>query len=192
MPDITDIIKDKVIKICEAYEQKTGDDEMRHIKSVVDISGRLAGKFGADKEITVLSAYLHDISEPSEYGDRDDHHIYSAELAGKMLAELNYPADKIERVKKCVLHHRGSKMMAKESVEEECVADADAISHFYSLPGLFQVAYGPKGLTTEQGREWVRKKLENDLNKLSQKSRDLYKSRYDLIVEALFGGDYKA
>ena len=122
---IEEIVKNNVRTVCETHRLKTGDDYWNHIQSVVRLSAQLSTKFNADNEIVVLGAYLHDISVPSEYGDFDDHHIYSTELAEKMLKRLEYPTPRIEHVKKCVLHHRGSKFMLKGTVEEECVADAD-------------------------------------------------------------------
>ena len=46
---------------------------------------------------------------PSEYGEREQHHIYGEEIAEQLLTELNYPKERIEQVKNCVLNHRGSK-----------------------------------------------------------------------------------
>ena len=189
MQEIVKKIKNEVFKICEIYKTKTTNDDWTHIQKVVNISEHLAEKFNADKEIAVLGAYLHDISNPFEYGTPDDHHIYSAQLAEKMLKEHNYPGERIERVKKCVLHHRGSKIMIKETIEEECVADADAISHFYSIPGLFKVAYSLKSLSEEEGTVWIREKLDNDFCKLSQRAKDLYKDRYNLLISVLFDNE---
>lgn len=43
-------------------------------------------------------------------------------------------AKKISLVRKCIRNHRGSISSEKISLEELCVADADAISHFDSVP----------------------------------------------------------
>ncbi|MCL2815705.1 MAG: HD domain-containing protein, partial [Oscillospiraceae bacterium] len=124
MQRIIEEIRSEVNKICEQYKETTNDDCSKHIHAVVAISEQLADKFNADKEIVVLGAYLHDVSCPAQYGSLDEHHIYSSQLAEKMLNKKNYPKERTERVIKCVLHHRGSKMEVKETIEEECVADA--------------------------------------------------------------------
>ena len=62
-----------------------------HIKYVVQNSIKLAKQYGADEEIVELGALLHDISVPSEYGDRENHHIYGAEIAEQLLTQLHYP-----------------------------------------------------------------------------------------------------
>lgn len=63
--------------------------------------------------------------ELSEYGEREQHHIYGAEIAEQLLTELNYPKERIEQVKNCVLNHGGSKDRPRNTIEEQCVADAD-------------------------------------------------------------------
>lgn len=63
-------------------------------------------------------------------------------------------------VQKCILNHRGSVKLERNSIEELYVADADAISHFDSVPGLLYLAYVEKGMDIEHGVDFVRKKLE--------------------------------
>ena len=80
---------------------------------------------------------MHDIAMPSEIGPREEHNVYGAKIADELLTELNYPEDKKERVKECVLRHRGSKKLPRNTIEEQCVADADVIAHFDCIPSLF-------------------------------------------------------
>ena len=82
-----------------------------HIKYVVDNALYLAKEYGADVEIVELGALLHDIAMPSNIGPREEHHIQGAKIAEGLLTKYNYPQDKIERVKQCVLNHRGGKNM---------------------------------------------------------------------------------
>ena len=79
-----------------------------HIKRVVYHAVDLANQYGADVEIAELGALLHDISMPSEYGDRSEHHVHSAKMAEALLTELKYPQEKIDIVRKCVFNHPGS------------------------------------------------------------------------------------
>ena len=59
----------------------------------------------ADKEVLELAAWLHDIG--SIMKGRENHHITGAEIAGVKLKEWNYAHEKLEKVKKCILSHRG-------------------------------------------------------------------------------------
>ncbi len=125
---------------------------------------------------------------PSEYGPREEHNVYGVEIADELLTKLDYPEDRKERVKECVLRHRGSKDLPRNTVEEQCVADADVIAHFDCIPSLFHLAFGKneRGMSIEEGTEFVKKKLERDYNKLSERTRELLKDRYNNILSVLF------
>ena len=187
MDSIVESIRTELIKRCNNYKEKYGFDYWNdHIKYVVKNAVQLANKYNADVEIVELGALLHDIAMPSEYGERDLHHIYGAEIAEQLLTELNFPKERIERVKNCVLNHRGSTDRARNTLEEQCVADADVIAHFDCIPSLFSLVYKEKRLSISDGKEYVRKKLERDYNKLSSRTKEILKDRYKKITEVLF------
>ena len=87
--------------------------------------------------------------------------------------------EKIELIKKCILNHRGSKLVDKTSPEEICIADADAMAHFYSIPSLFSMVYREKKLSIDEGTKFIMDKLERSYNKMSEKGRVLVKRQYD-------------
>jgi len=187
MSEITEKIKEELLKRCEKSREKNGYDFWNeHIKYVVNNSLMLAEKYNADKEIVELGALLHDISMPSGIGSKEEHHIEGAKIAEELLSQLNYPKDKIEHVKKCVLNHRGSVTNIKDTIEEQCVADADVIAHFDCIPSLFEFAYKEKRMSTQEGAESVKNKLERDFNKLSPMSKEVLKNRYENIIKVLF------
>ena len=187
MSEITEKIKQELLVRCEDAKKTGGFDIWNnHIKYVVQNAIKLANEYGADVEIVELGALLHDIAKPSKCGTNEEHHIYGAQIAEELLTQLNYPKDKIELVKNCVLNHRGSVNRPKNTIEEQCVADADAISHFDCIPMLFNTAYKKLDLSLADGKEWVKKKLERDYNKLSPKTREKLKDRYENIINVLF------
>jgi len=187
MNEITDKIREELLIRCKKSEEKDGYDFWNeHIKYVVENAVELAKEYGADVEIVELGALLHDIAMPSEYGEREQHHIYGAEIAELLLTELDYPKERIERVKNCVLNHRGSKDRPRNTIEEQCVADADVIAHFDCLPALFSLVYKRKNLSINDGKEYVKKKLERDFNKLSPQTREKLKDRYENIINVIF------
>ena len=155
MSEIVESIKVELLKRCEAYKEKHGYDFWNdHIKYVVKNSIELAKKYGADVEIVELGALLHDIAMPSEFGPREEHNVYGVQIAEELLTQLNYPEDRKERVKECVLRHRGSKSLPRNTIEE--------------------------------GTEFVKKKLERDFNKLSDRTKIELKDRYENIMRVLF------
>lgn len=74
----------------------------------------------------------------------------------------------------------------RNTIEEECVADADVIAHFDTIPALFSLAYREKNLSVQEGKEFVRKKLERDYRKLSNRTREVLNDRYKNIMQVLF------
>ena len=72
--------------------------------------------------------------------------------------------------------------LEKNSLEELCVADADAISHFDSIPDLLYLAYVQKGMGIEEGKEFVKEKLKRSFQKLSPEGQKYYRSK---VMEVL-------
>ena len=189
MSETVEIIKEELLKRCKSYNEKYGYDFWNdHIKYVVKNAVELAKKYGADMEIVELGALLHDIAMPSEIGPREEHNFYGAKIADELLTGLNYPEDRKERVKECVLRHRGSKDLPRNTIEEQCVADADVMAHFDCIPSMFHLAFCKNDLdmSIKDGTEFVKKKLERDFSKLSDRSREELRDRYENIMKVLF------
>lgn len=185
--NIVDTVKEELLKRNEISNEDDGYDFYNdHIKYVVKNALYLAKEYGADQEIVVLGALLHDIALVSHIGPSEEHHIYGAKIAEELLVKYNYPKDRIERVKQCVLSHRGLKEFPRNTVEEECVADADVMDHFDSIPALFVWAFKTRNLDLNYGSKAVKEKLERDYNKLSFRTRELLRDRYDNIIDILF------
>ena len=189
MSETIKIIKEELLKRCKSYNEKYGYDFWNdHIKYVVKNAVELAKKYGADMEIVELGALLHDIAMPSEIGPREEHNFYGAKIADELLTGLNYPEDRKERVKECVLRHRGSKDLPRNTIEEQCVADADVMAHFDCIPSMFHLVFCKNDLdmSIKDGTEFVKKKLERDFSKLSDRSREELRDRYENIMKVLF------
>ena len=152
-----------------------------HITSVYDYAKELAEKVGADLEIVELAALLHDIG--SIIHGRKDHHITGAKIAEEKLNELNYPKDKIEEIKKCILTHRGSERIEPETIEARIIRDADSLSNFKHITGPFMAAMVYEKKNQAESKESVRRKFENSWDKLCfQESKEIIKPRYEAIM----------
>ena len=147
-----------------------------HFAPMHSYAKKLAEQLNADIEVVELAAWLHDIG--SIMRGRKDLHITGAEIAEKKLRELGYPENKIEKVKKCILNHRGSVNIQKESAEEQIIADADALSAFDNISGLFEAAIFHEGFNQMQARIEVRRKLTNSWQKLSPIARKMVEHKY--------------
>jgi len=153
---------------------------LNHFVPMRNYAVQLAKKLGADVEIVELAAWLHDIG--SIMNGRKDHHIIGAKIAEKKLKELGYPQDRIEKVKHCILGHRASKEIKPETIEAQIISDADGISNFENIPGIFMAAFIYENQSQQEAKASVRQKLERKWKNLVLKeSRHLIKPKYDAI-----------
>lgn len=150
-----------------------------HIKIVYELAKKYASEYGADLEIVAIAAFLHDIASVTDVSFTEEHHIIGADIAEKLLLAECYSTDKIKLIKKCILNHRGSRLADKTSPEEICVADSDAMAHFYSIPSLLSMVYKEKGLSIDDGSKFVMDKLDRSYNKMSDKGKVLVKVQYE-------------
>lgn len=183
--DILEYLQKEIYLRCKKPTNQFGMGCYYHIEAVVKNGKLLAQKYGADKEIVMIAAWLHDIASITDYALYENHHIYGAEMAYDILTQFSYDEAKIELVQKCIRNHRGSICMEKNSVEELCVADADAISHFDSVPSLFYLAYVKRKMGIEEGVQFVKEKLERSFNKMSTESKEFYKDKYQQVMGVL-------
>ena len=60
---------------------------------------------------------------------------------------------------------------------------------FPCIPSLFHLAFGKNEMdkSIEEGTKFVKKKLERDFNKLSDRTKEEIKDRYENIMRVLFG-----
>jgi len=180
--DIVQEIKTFVEDECKKPSSKYGYEPFTsHFIPMVFYADQLADKLGGDKELILVAAWLHDIGSII-YG-RMDHHITGAEIAQEKLREFRYPEEKIDLVKKCILNHRGSHPSDKQSIEEQIIAEADAISNFDNLPGIFNAAFVYEGLNQIEAKESVRQKLERKWDQLQlEESKDLVRLKYEAVI----------
>jgi uncharacterized protein len=183
-----DIIKE-IKKFVEEESLKPGskygyEPFVYHFVPMVRYAEELAEELGADKEIVSISAWLHDIGSVM-YG-REDHHITGARIAEEKLRELGYPEEKIERVKNCILNHRGSQENNPTTLEEKIISDADALSNFDNIPGIFKAAFVYENLDQKEAGEAVRRKLENKWNQLHfDNSKRIIRPKYEAMMTIL-------
>lgn len=178
-------IKEDVKRRCESPNNFFGVGSYEHIESVANNAIELATLYKADVEVCEIAGWLHDIASITDYKLYENHHIHGANMAEKILKSYNYPTDKIELVKLCILNHRGSVLKEKTTKEEICVADADAISHYDTLPSLFYLAFVQRKLNIDDGLEFVKSKLERSYNKMSRESKEYYQDKRNMIQAIL-------
>lgn len=183
--DILRNLQQQIYDRCKNETNKFGMGCYYHIVAVVKNAEVLADKYGADKEVVMIAAWLHDIASITDYSLYELHHVHGAKMAYDILKEYDYDSKKIYLVQECIRNHRGSVNWVKNTLEELCVADADAISHFDSVPSLLYLAYVQKGMGIEDGKEFVKAKLERSFQKLSTESKKYYQDKFEKVMEIL-------
>jgi uncharacterized protein len=113
---IVNEIRKRVKRACFAKSNFFGVSSWGHIEEVAYFSKLLAKKLGADVEICVLSAWLHDYAAVSKKKWYKEHHVHGKRLAGELLKELNYPKERIEQVQHCIYAHRGSRNIKRKTI----------------------------------------------------------------------------
>ncbi len=156
-----------------------------HIKIVYELAKKYADEYNANLEIVAIAALLHDIASVTDESYTEEHHIIGAKIAEELLLNENYSIEKIDLIKKCILNHRGSRLVEKTSPEEICLADSDAMAHFYSIPSLLSMVYREKGLSIDEGSKFVLDKLERSYNKMSDKGKQLVLKQYNSAKDIL-------
>ncbi|MEK7562489.1 MAG: HD domain-containing protein [Patescibacteria group bacterium] len=98
-----------------------------HINEVEKWADKIINYFSeADREIVLLSVYLHDIGHA--LGDHKDHDLKSEAEVKRFLKKMGLAEGKISKVAHCVRAHR-CKDVQPETVEAKILAIADSLSH---------------------------------------------------------------
>ncbi len=171
-------IKDMVLELCKDKKW----DWRPHIEGVVKYSKLLAKKLGADEEICEISAWLHDIIKLKD-SRQAEHHIKGSEEAVSILKKFNYPADRIEQVRHCVLTHSSDKVYIPESKEAKIIASADALSLLDNFLNLAYFVYNIKKYSVEEGRKELIRRYKSYFYKLDfvPEAKEIARPKYEAI-----------
>lgn len=110
-----------------------------HVQAVVRLALRLAELTGADREVVEAAAWLHDIRKK---GRGDQHGRNGASAARRILAETDFPPDKIEAVADAISKHVGLfTNQPVEPLEAAVLWDADKLSKLGATAVLHFAGY---------------------------------------------------
>ncbi len=134
-----------MLTLKDARQWYSADDEVHgfgHIERVYRLCEQIGAAEGADMEILLTAALLHDAqgSHPGE-GSRDNHHLRSAEFAGKLLADMGWNESRILAVQACIIAHRYRKEDVPASLEAKVLFDADKLDVLGAIGVVRALAY---------------------------------------------------
>jgi uncharacterized protein len=179
-------IEEIVEQTCAADTNIFGYDIWtHHILKVVENTKRLTPLFDADLEIVELAALLHDYASIKDKAFYKDHHIHGPIEAEKLLKRFGYPKQKTEAVKDAIATHRASVTVEHRSAEGACLANADAMSHIEQVPSLLYLAYVHHQMEIDEGKTWVKAKLQRSWLKLREDVQDIVRDKYEAALKIL-------
>jgi len=120
--------------IFEKIREKSGEffrhshHSKSHVERVYNLAVKIAREENADLDIVKAAALLHDIARAMEdEGKIEDHTVEGAKMARKVLEEVNFPKEKLEKVIHCIEVHRFRNNVKTESLEAKILQDADRL-----------------------------------------------------------------
>ncbi|MEZ4734872.1 MAG: HD domain-containing protein [Caldilineaceae bacterium] len=103
-----------------------------HVRRVAHLAVQIAQTEGADEEVVLIAAYLHDV--PSEVyqhvhvATRASHHLAAAEFARQYLTAHEMAPARVDNVVHCIEAHRfRDQTMQPQTLEAQCLYDADKL-----------------------------------------------------------------
>ena len=188
MSAIVDKMKQEIIERSNKFEEATKGtkDEYNiykeHIQYVYKYVLLLSKNKKVDSEVLELSALLHDVGMTDIELDRSKHNEYGAIIAEQLLKNNGYSEDKVQFVKMCILNHSSKRAKYRTTEEEQILVDADGLSHFDSLPGLYSLAHNVMNLNDNDAIKFIKEKLTKDYNELSENVKCLIEDKYRKVM----------
>ena len=135
-----------------------------HIFLVSDLAGKLAEKYGADKDISEASAMLHDIADAVMGRFNLNHEEKTLEIAVKLLKESGFDDSEILIVKDALKFHGCHGEERPHYLEGKIMAAADGIIHLQSNFYDFTLQEIKKRESVEKVSKWAIEKIDRDFN----------------------------
>ncbi|MBQ4814570.1 phosphohydrolase [Pseudoalteromonas luteoviolacea] len=100
--------------------------DLSHVQRVVKTAKQLAVEEGADLDIVVPAAWLHDcVAVAKNHPDRAKASKLAADKAERFLIEIGYPQEKLEGIHHAIVAHSFSANVPPTTLEAQIVQDAD-------------------------------------------------------------------
>ncbi|MEO2241170.1 MAG: HD domain-containing protein [Euryarchaeota archaeon] len=134
-----------------------GYDHVRRVVSLCEFIGR---REGADLEVLLAAAWLHDVGRPEEERTGRDHARISARIAARVLPSLGFPRSKLDDVVHAIEAHRYSSGPEPRTLEARILQDADNLDALgaVGIARCFCVV-GERGTSLEDGIRHFHEKL---------------------------------
>ncbi len=109
-----------------------------HVLRVVRLCLLIGKEEGADLDVLIPAAYLHDVARKDEEERGMDHAAEGARIAGGFLREIGYPRDKIAPIEYAIRVHRFRSEEEPRTLEAKILKDADMLDALGAI-GIYRV-----------------------------------------------------
>ncbi|HTW09576.1 MAG TPA: HD domain-containing protein, partial [Acidimicrobiales bacterium] len=145
----------------------------------------LAKTLGADEEVVVLAAWLHDLAAVRDPTAQPDHALLGAELAPQILTPYGYAEATIGSVARAIASHSFPLAPGGASPEEVCLSQADGVAQMLRPFYWLYFATSIRALAYQEARSWLAKLLASKWEALLPAARRLVGQRYEVTLELL-------
>lgn len=113
-----------------------------HIQRVYALCEHIGEEEGADMEVLLTAALLHDAQDSHPVnGGRDEHHLRSAAFAAEILKYLGWEQSRVDQVSHCIRAHRFRKEEKPRTLEAKVLFDADKLDVIGAIGVVRALAY---------------------------------------------------
>ena len=146
MPELADKRVEKLWTLVkEKYDHVDPSHDFNHILRVVRMCERIGRVEGADLNILLPAALLHDVvNVPKNHPDRKEASKMAAKEASGILFHLGYSDSEIERISTVIVEHSFSLGKAPSSIESAILQDADRLDALGAIGIMRTVSCGAR------------------------------------------------
>ena len=174
------------VELCARKENLFGDAFFEaHLQLVVQYADTLAIRHGADREIVMLAAWLHDLAAVRDRSAIPEHHRVGADMAQAFLASHGYPPDRIQQVMDCVVLHTKPLRESEGTMEACCLSNADAMAKIANPSYWLYYAFHINKREFHDGKSWYLQLMDAAWDAMMVSAKEIIGDKY-LQVKALF------
>jgi len=119
---------DELKRKIQPYFKNSGSHAFDHTERVLNLALKIARNKDLDIDVIKASCLMHDIARLREDNNEIECHAeQGAKMAKKILEEVKFPEEKIQKVIYAIKVHRHSSKIKAETKEAEILQDADRL-----------------------------------------------------------------
>ena len=138
---------EKLLQIARGRYEGNGDPghDFAHILRVIETCQKIGGAVGADLEILLPAALLHDVvNVPKDHPDRVQASQQAAQEAAGILKIAGYQDDEVQRIQTVITEHSYSLGRKPSNIESAVLQDADRLDALGAIGLMRMVTCGAK------------------------------------------------